>query len=358
MAHPFFEGTAFPWHLGEAGALRDALSESISLPQRIGQVYSQCGPGLPPLTPNLPSDVAWTEVLNNLGRAGLVRRLCLMLEGSGFPAVVAAIQRVRAAVDVVERTVLDDQGGLPFLDRKPLRALLEQTARDANALKVIVVRGEPGSGRTWTRHLVESVARSRKELPVYCSRGNTFGLDVLVTDLFDLLGAPELAPPNTTTTAAGYHAVCMKLVAAARRTQTRCWLTIDDLDADEHGTPLMDTTIREFFEQFAVDMMNPAVREWFRLVLLAYPAKSPPPTRWAAEHFRMDDTRPDAVEQGDVTAHLEVWAACQGRVLPAEEREQIALRVWQEAQAAAASARLRTLHLAIQSELAKLGGGS
>ncbi len=353
MAHPLFDAKSYPWHIAEAKALHDILSVTIQMGSRIQQAYEQCGPGLQFINAGNAPDVVWREVLNNLVSVGRLRVLCDNLLDSMFPKVKEIIYTIKGMKDVVERTILN-QEGLLFLDRKDFRAYLEMAAGDENMLKIIVVRGAARSGRSWTRHLVESVARARGEAVLYFCRDNLSDLDTLVSDLFEYFEADK--PASLSSDAANYGNICTKLANAARQSKKRCWLTVDDLDSDSSGNPLIDVAIRDFFEQFARVMISPHLREWFRLVLLAYPAQRPMPSRWAKEHFRVDETRSDAIGETHVFEHLEAWAASKGRALAVEERVAIGRRIISAADQARADERLTSLRDALEGEIAKLGG--
>jgi hypothetical protein len=352
MAHPLFDDPRFRMDIQEGLHLYEQLCLHYPSAQDIRIVYARCSSNLPPLRDDSPHRM-WAEALSNIARELRLRRLCEYLLTRTMPKLVEAVHRILGMRDFVERTVLgaDD---LPFLDRKELRGYLEAVARESSPLKVIVVRGERFSGRTWTRHLVESVAEARKELVAYYGRGNLFDLDTLVSDLFATFKVDR--PPQFTTSAAGYNNLCTKLAAAARDSNARCWLIVDDLDADQNRNSHIDSAILAFFDQFVAAMANPMVRSWFRLVLIAYPAEQPTPTRWEAEHFRIDEPSIDTPDRNHVLEHLEAWAASRGRALLTEEREAMGHRIMQAVDGATRHDRLSTLRKTIAIETARLEG--
>ncbi|WAS91064.1 hypothetical protein [Nannocystis punicea] len=352
MAHPLFDDPRYRMDIQEGLHLYEQLCIHYPGAQDIRIVYACCGADLPGLKDDAPRPM-WDVALGHIARALRLRRLCEHLLTRTMPKLVEAVRLVMGMRDIVERTVLGADE-LPFLDRKELRGYLEALARETSPLKVVVVRGERFSGRTWTRHLVESVADSRKELVAYYGRGNLFDLDTLVSDLFATFKADR--PPQFTTNAAGYNNLCTKLAAAARDRDTRCWLIVDDLDADQNRNSHIDSAILAFFDQFVAAMANPVVRSWFRLVLIAYPVEQPTPTRWEPEHFRIDEPRIDTPDRSHVLEHLEAWAASKGRALLAEEREAMGHRIMQAVDRANRPDRLSTLRKTIATETAQLEG--
>ncbi len=355
MPHPFFDAIEFPWHLDEAKAFRKSLSTAFKAPARIDLLYSDCGPGLPPLFLGHGAELVWKEAIDNLAQAGLIRKLVDNLLTLPNTDVVEKARQIAAAVSVLESTVLGSASGPRFLDRKQLRAVAEEMGEPSNPIKVLVVRGEGNSGRTWTRWLIESIARERNEMALYYCEGLVGDVASLIDDLFDRFDAAALRPAGSPGVDSWYKTVCSKLALAATKAKTCCWLVVDNLDDGSDGSPRMDPQIRRFLEQFAFAMVTPAFRERFRLVLIAYPG-GPTPTTWQSEHFRVEETAIADIKTPHVITHLDEWAGRKGRVLPADERTGIATRVIANADAAPPGERLLVLKQKLDEEIDKLGG--
>ncbi|MGO9902763.1 MAG: hypothetical protein ACLP0J_24435 [Solirubrobacteraceae bacterium] len=73
-------------------------------------------------------------------------------------------------------------------------------------------------------------------------------------------------------------------------------------------------------------MVNPAYREWFRLMLIHYPEEGVP-TRWVRDVWEEDRTAHADIQQSDVEDYLRDWAAVQGQLFPAVEHRAAELLV-------------------------------
>lgn len=352
MSHPFFDAAAFPWPHPQATAFFDALVEGIDDPKAILVLFDLAGGDRGGFNPNQPPRALWHDALDALTTQGRLRALCDALLKEPRPRVHAEVRRLEATVAPPQRLVLRGDGAAVFLDRADLRVRLEALASAKHLVKVLVVHGPEGSGRTWTRHLITEVAAetSPGDVTLYYCAGIFGDVHELIQDLFDRVGAPDLRPATPdTTTEAWLRRVCSLLLLAAQRQGRRYWIVLDDLDHDPGGAPWHDPLVRSLFDQFALLMVNDPYRAHFRLVLLAWPDEKGS-TRWKADHWRLERTRADAVDAGHVGAYLGAWAGTRGEQMTDEQRARIAERVLAEAAAAPAEARLKTLHDALLRE--------
>jgi hypothetical protein len=240
-------------------------------------------------------------------------------------AFQAALRDVVDAVPAAERKIIS---GVPVLDREPLRNLVTTLQSDA-AVRVLLVRGAPKTGKTHGRYVFEAAAEDTGAKPVYMYAETVATVDHVVEELFGALGAADEVPPRDTTSHAWYMTVCRKLGYVAGQKNQRLWVAVDDLGAasDEDGAPLLDPEITRFCGQFVAHMANPAFGRWFRLMLIHYP-DGPVPTRWLRDVWREDRPRGDEGDQQDVDDYLRDWAAAQdGKTLPDDERKAWAAKV-------------------------------
>ncbi len=362
MSHPFFDSSSYPWHLPEASRLHTLLFQIIATPQRIDLLYRSAAPNLLPIATAAAPHVVWKEALDELARNRALRGLCDALlqtnEGQNNADFRAAIQAVIDARDAPATGIVDD---LFVLDRVSLRdqklALLES---DTSAVKVLLVRGGPRSGKSYTHHLFERKAQAHGALVVYVDRDLIATVDELILQLFAALESSDKIPPRPTTDDAWYRAVCIKLAELAAIKRRQLWLAVDDLGPDPDGAPLLDPEVRRFCDQLALTMKNPVFRQWFRLMLIHYP-DGPLPTRWEQGTWVEERTSEADIQQAHVLDQLRDWLTANGRTALEEDLKKLADDVIAAADAPPAEddtrPRLRRLRDALSATLASLAGG-
>jgi hypothetical protein len=279
-------------------------------------------------------------------------------------ANTAVVHRfVQAAIDardpVTQPLLADDR---PFINRTLLREKLQRFAISPT-FRVLLVRGEPKSGKTWTQYMVTELAQTLGEECVYLNADLISTVDDAIEQCFAALGDLNGPPPRLETEDAWFRKVCLRLQAIATNTKQITWIVVDDLGVDEKG-PRLDPLIRQFLDQFALSMANPAFRRWFRLVLLDYPDLTAEvggrgvPTKW--RDF-WDEDRPDPadVDAGAVADFLVRWAAQKNKQLAPTEANTVATDIITTAdtpqpQDVPATPRLQRIHDAVVAATAKL----
>ena len=311
MAHPILDRSSYAWDRQEAKELFDVLVASIPSQSEIGQLYAQAGgaPGM--LDTGQAAQSVWTDALDLLAQQEKLRRLCEeVLPGiqrfQNAPLFQAALKAVIDAVPIADRKII---AGVPVVDRQPLRGLVDRLKSDA-ALRVLLVRGDPKTGKTHGRHVFLAGAEDAGAKALYLPAEVIATVDDLVRELFGALDPEYEVPARDTTESAWYRTVCQKLGSVAGKQGKRLWIAIDDLGAaaDPDGAPLLDPEVAKFCGQFVLHMANPAFGSWFRLMLIHYP-DGPVPTRWLQEVWRED--RPSGAEGDvqDIVDYLREWAA-------------------------------------------------
>jgi hypothetical protein len=360
--HPFAGDLPYPWDRPEAMALYDVLRRDVTVANEIVMLVQAAAPGASALNQAQAPDGLWRDALTTVALNGGLLALCERLaQDPGRVAVRRAAQAVLDARPAVRRRM--DRGGQLVVDRDGLRGYLEELALDSSLVKVLLVRGEPRSGKTWSRLLFERAARDRGAQPVYLRSGMIATVRDAVDKLFATLGAPELVPATDTTDAAWFRKICIQLPAVAENRRRRLWIAVDDLGHGPDGASLMDDDIRAFFQQLAVNLSDPTTHEWFRLLLINYP-DGDVPTGWDDNVWKEDRTVPTAISAEHVAEALREWVADRGLTLLEDQVTARAAAVVARADAPVPAGdprerqpRVRRIHDEIKAELADLARG-
>lgn len=365
MAHPFLDAVAYPWHRPEARELQTVLTLAFTTSADIDVLYQGSSPAVLPLNHNQAPNLVWKEALDNLARVdGGLKTLCetVLARPQLNARLRKAVEDVVNAVPAVEVQFVPDS--VLVLDRGELRTSLTNLGSETSAVKVLLVRGGPKTGKTQGHLLFERAAKDGGAKVVYLFEGIVASVDDVVGQLFSALEATSEIPPVTTTRQAWYQAVCVKLQDLAARKQQRIWIAVDDLGPGpgQPPAPLLDREIREFCDQFALNMPNPLFADWFRLMLIHYP-DGDVPTRWRHEFWSEDRTSEADVQQPHVEEFLRSWAAHRDRNLLDEQVTSLAAAIIAKADEPQppgnnAVPRLKQLHDAVEETLRDLERGS
>jgi hypothetical protein len=363
MRHPYFEAVEYPWSRPEATQFHEVLFQAIPDPSDADLRYKKTLAGLPPLPPAASISKIWAEALQNLTGKGALRRFCEKVRQDFEDNLVFV-----AAVDAIFLAQADPpsrpgEPGQPrqsgtssaalVLDRAKLRLFVAEVEKPDNPHKVIIVRGERGSGKSHGRFLFEPRTQDQGETAVYLCQDTVTTVEEAIYELFIALEAADEIPPMHTTDNAYYREVCSKLREVAQKKGRVLWVTVDDLGLDEEGTSLMDPEIRAFFEQLALNLVTPTYRRWFRLMLIHYP-DGPVPTKW-----KRDILLELRIGLQDVGAHnvadvlRERWVL-EGRTVIEDELTALAQGVVAEADALTRDEpheRLRRIHQQVMAQL-------
>ena len=197
MEHPFFGQLRYPWHRQEADLFHEMLVEVVQNPAQIDLFYKKCADRLPPLALGAPL-LMWKEALENLATHGALRKLCDLAiaqykQNDRVQNVIRAVVDAKPAIDV---TIISHD--VLVLDRVNLREQLALLEPDATPLKVLLVRGEPGSGKSHGRYLFERAALDRDAQAIYVNQDIVVTVDDVVRQLFSALEASEKISPRET----------------------------------------------------------------------------------------------------------------------------------------------------------------
>ncbi|HEX2834185.1 MAG TPA: hypothetical protein VHW00_14340 [Thermoanaerobaculia bacterium] len=328
MAHPFFDSTSYPWHRQDARTLHSELWHGYTTAQDLDLLYKASAADLPPLL-NDTIDRMWKSALENLTGTGGLRSFCrIVCEAKpARPKVVDAIKVIEQAEDPIRPTLLT--GDRVFLDREELRDKLQRLTSDTS-LRVLLIRGDADTGKTWTKHLVEEIAKASGEPCFYLFDGNAGTTHEVLELIFGGLGALQRIPEPMGTEDAWFRKICNHLLAIAKESGKKTWVVMDDLGEYETGLRV-DGQIRKFFDQFALSMENPEFARWFRLVLIDYPelkegGEGGVPSKWT--DFWEED-RPDVneVKAPIISKFVLQWAIRKNKQLAPADADKFAADV-------------------------------
>lgn len=336
MAHPFFEELQFPAYREEAKELHRVLCIiSVDVPGAIA-IYNRCGPNLLGLTPaNIQK--TWDEALLNLQARGFIKALCDDVKlNFQQPQVLKAVHAIEIAKPPSEITIIES--GTLVLDRDPLRNGINRIAPEGNATKVLLVRGEPKSGKSYVEHLFSSVARANGAESLFLFAENIPTLQKAVDQLFSLF-TPAIAPVVTnanTTDSAWNLEVCIKLQGLAAASNKVYWIAVDDL-GEKDGAYLLPAPVRDFFDQFALQVRNSFFKKSFRLLYIHFPKKIP--TQWKREMYVAIEVSESEITKDHVAVALREWRDKSRKTLSDDKIDVTAQQVLTDAESQHAQAK-------------------
>ena len=359
MVHPFTNAVAYPWACQEAHQLYEVLVRDVTDFARIDVLVKRAAPGLAPLNRAEAPAVVWKNALEQIAAAGTLHALCQILHDE--PEIPGVSQAAKAVLDMrpaVAKRISHD--GRITADRVRLRLLIELLSQEDGSVKVLVVRGGPKTGKTWSRHLFEQAARENGADVTYIFDGTAGSVRWVIDKLFSALQASDRIPPEDTSPHAWYRSVFNRLMEAAARRGRPLWVAVDDLGPGPDGVPRLDTEIRAFFDQLALHLLDPAMHRWFRLLLIHYP-EGPLPTKWERELWEEDRTDAGDVQADDIISVLHEWASDHHKQLLETEATRLAGEVIAVADsprdtARAGTPRLRRIQDELTAVLRNLGG--
>jgi hypothetical protein len=326
MTNPFDRPMAYPWKRDEAQVLFNMLIRDIGNKVEIKRLFQTAGGQAADLNEDQTIRRVWIQALDLLAPMGAILTLCRQLldDHGDLPDVCAAAQAMLDALPAVERRIAP--GGRITVDREPLRRSLSDLSLEEPPFKVILVRGDPKSGKTWSRYLFERAAKDLGADVTFIDRNTVGRVEDVVKKLFAILGVEEKRiPAQDSPGPHWYRDVCNELAAVAlnRKPPRQLWIAVDDLGFQPDGkTPLMDDAIRHFFNQFVMHMLDPATYPWFRLMLIHYPDTEP--SGWEREVWEEDRPLARDVCKDDVVEVFREWWRDRGKETLDDELDRLA----------------------------------
>jgi hypothetical protein len=359
MAHPFFEAGSYPWWIKpQASEFQRVLAVLYPQPGQIDAIYKSCAINPPPLFLGQAPDLIWHEALESLTPRGGLRNLCdvVRAEFEKIPQNAKVFLGVFDAIDPIKTVIFSED--LLVLDRKTFRAQLGELESEQSIKRVVLVRGGKFSGKSQGRYIFFEMAKAHGADAVYLCDGLVATVEEAIEKIFAALGksSKDELQEKRTTDDAWYRAVCNRIHELASSAGRALWIAVDDLGSTPEGAPMLDTKIKEFFDQFAFNMLNPAFQHWFRLLLIHYP-EGPVPTRWKKGYWAEDRADEADVQQSDIAEALQTWARQKQRTIVEDELQGLAAKAITAAEnpkAGDARPRLERIHDAVMATLKEL----
>jgi hypothetical protein len=354
--------SVYPWLTAEARALHTALYQAIAQPAQIELIFKgSVRDDGQPLNRLLGPAAMWQEALDQAAAAGRLAELCDRVAQEPIPAVrdaVEALRRVLAsaahsanATDAVLKRYRGGDG-IITINRRSLRDHLTMLAD--GPVRILLVRGEPRTGKSWSHRLFRHVAEAEGARFVYLDSAVAVDIDTALDTLFSQYSATDRIPPRVTTTAGWYQKVGNRLREAAEQAGQPLWVAVDEVGPDDTGTAMLDEQVQGFFHQLALTL-DATNERWFRLMFIHYP-EGQLPTKWPRHRLREDRTGSADVVHEDVVAVLREWADDRGRNLIDDELAPHASEVLAAGDAPQGGSRLELIHDALERKLASLAG--
>ncbi|MGW8884177.1 hypothetical protein [Streptomyces sp. NPDC055749] len=144
--------------------------------------------------------------------------------------------RIHASQDHFRTCVLKN-GTEVFIDRKDLRGTLRQFVEDPE-MSVLLVDGDPQSGRSYTYNLIRHIAQHRGFRPARVTLSQTSTAEKVVRRLDEFVADPHagISPLNDTPIDDAVHRVVGRATAA----EDRFWLVLDDCDKLDPSSDVWD----------------------------------------------------------------------------------------------------------------------
>ncbi|MFG3497309.1 hypothetical protein [Streptomyces sp. NPDC047928] len=190
------------------------------------------------------------------------------LDAERFLELLKEDERAHLSQDIFRTSVLKN-GAEVFIDRQDLRETLRGFVDDPHRL-VLVVDGEPDSGRSYTYSLIRHIGQHRGFRPTRVMLSPTSTATKVVRRLADFVSDPRAGivlprQPGRDDPAAALEEDVTWVVERATKAEDNFWLVLDDCDKLDPGSDVWD-----LINRLALDIYNSAGERSPRLVLLGF----------------------------------------------------------------------------------------
>jgi hypothetical protein len=317
VANPIFASKRYRRELAEARALEEQLRLRFPDPGDARLIVGGAGLDVTQIALSGAPVTFWAAILDFAARTLELETLLNSAEQQLRPApkdaeVRNALQRVREVTESngsLSPMRLLLSGDRPFLGRTSLRELVPELRNWNSSASILVVRGEPDSGRTETQILLDEGRDTAREKFVLLDE--QLPLESSLRAIWKSAGAAGTAPalgqePLTTESAALLD--FWTDVKDALETNDRClWVLFDDLDKGAGRI-----AVRTLAEVLAIRLKDVSFQRRIRLVMLGYPEPQLP-GKVVASLVRNDTT--DAIDDSHVRAFVDFCAKVAGKNL-------------------------------------------
>jgi hypothetical protein len=204
------------------------------------------------------------QVKANAGVAGI----------GSVPNIDALIARLNNKINVLDEIWYAHwvEGGLPFVDRTPLRDTLREFARSSGRA-ILRIEGDPDTGKTYSKELLEHVSASSgwsfRLINVEVERGSEITMNALslAQIIVGEMGFPNSITDSTLPDPTVHNISLLQtwILRCARASEKRWWFFLD-------GFGLLPETnsARNLIQGLADKIANSSHRQWLRLILVDY----------------------------------------------------------------------------------------
>lgn len=316
MSNPIFSSKLYRRDLAEARRLEERLRLHFDVDEARVIV---AGAGLDPTKITIAGSpaAAWAAILDHAAKEFELEALLASAERNLRPApkdadMHSAIEGVRLAAEgsgSVSPMRLLLSGDRPFLGRTTLRGFVPELRNWHSAASILVVRGEPDSGRTETQILLEDGSDPAHEKFVLLDE--SISLDSTLRAIWRVAGVPGAVPSagqETLTTESAMLTDFWIDVKDALETNDRfLWVVFDDLDKGPGRI-----AVRTLAEVLAIRFRDVRFQRRIRLVMLGYPEPQLP-SKVIAAHVRNDTT--EKIDDTHVRAFVDFCTTVAGKTL-------------------------------------------
>lgn len=356
MGSYFFSSSVFLFETREGGEFYRLLC--IAIPKRAeAEALFQAVWGHLARFPgdSFVSEKAWKNILNLAARERLLSKLCdEILKDEELKSLHASVRAIQSAAHPVQSSHLGS--GRLFLDRTRLRSTLENMSNDR---PVLVIRGQPGSGKSFTRELIKS-SFDPPDLFVEVDVRVNYTFEDFISRLLMKIEPKERPAKAMTSASARHRDICFEMLRLAEgnaRFQNRkLWVIVDDINDARRapgGKRLSHCgPILSFMETFVVEMTDShGFGKYFRLVLVDYPEKD---LKWP-DVWNEDRPDPDQIDAKLIGTFLVEHLGSMGKFVDPVVASKRADEIMSRAAPAAPHSRLRTIMDEVTSQLKMLG---
>ena len=303
MAHPILDSEVYRRDIAEARELQRVLAMQFFDDQDIRTVLTTATISHADVTLTGPSSTIWAGILDFAAKEGKLADLLMGVEKNLNPRprnqsvwdAIDGVRQVTEATGSLAPMRLLLKGDRPFLGRTTLRGMLTALRDWDSAASILVVRGEPDSGRTETQLLINEGRDDAREKLVLLDQNINFESGLRA--IWKKAGAdgepPALAQETLTTESAKLMDFWIDVNSALEDKNRRLWVLFDDLDKGPGRV-----AARVLAEVLAIRLADVSFQQRIRLVLLGYPDDQLP-SKVTAGLVRNDET--DKVATIDAT---------------------------------------------------------
>lgn len=317
MANPVFESRRYRRDLAEASVLEEQLR--LRFPDVVDARVIAGGAGLDDTRIDLTGApfAFWAAILDFAAKLLEIPGLLDSVERNLRPApkdaemrkAIESVRQIAAGAGSLSPMRLLLNGDRPFLGRTTLRGFVPELRNWDAAAPILVVRGDPDSGRTETQVLLEEGRDAAREKFVLFDEAWT--LDRTLRRIWKLAEVEGNAPSveeEPLTTESGVLMDFWMDVKDALEDNDRClWVLFDDLDKGPGRTG-----VRTLAEVLAIRFRDVTFQRRIRLVMLGYPDPQLP-SKVTTAHVRNDTT--EKIDETHVRAFVDFCAKVRGRTL-------------------------------------------